>query len=94
MLSHQNRDLVTTRSFETLSWGGLLCAERTSEHQLLYEDSYEAVFWDSTDECIARCSVLLNDQTFRDYIRNNGIKRIKEFGAGNEDILSHVMSLL
>ena len=93
-LSHGNRDLVTRRSFETPACGGLLCAERTSEHQLLYEDGREAVFWDSEDECILQCKKLLNDKLERDRISNNGIEHVRSMGAGNEDICLHILSVL
>ncbi|WP_413404230.1 MULTISPECIES: glycosyltransferase [unclassified Synechococcus] len=93
-LSHGNRDLVTRRSFETPACGGLLCAERTSEHQLLYEDGREAVFWDSEDECILQCKKLLNDKLERDRICNIGNEHVRSMGAGNEDICLHILSVL
>ena len=93
-LSHQNRDLVTTRSFETTACGGLLCGERTSEHQLLYEDWDEAVFWESIDECILHCQTLLNYPYSRNKICINGTRRVRELGVGNEDICSQVLASL
>ncbi|WP_222930373.1 glycosyltransferase [Synechococcus sp. BMK-MC-1] len=91
-LSHGNRDLVTRRSFETTACGGLFCAERTSVHQLLYEDGYEAVFWDSVDECILKCKTLLNKLEKRNSICRNGSIRVKELGAGNEDVCRQILA--
>ena len=45
LLSKGNRDLHTTRTFEIPYCGGLLCAERTSEHLQLYQEDVEAVYW-------------------------------------------------
>ena len=91
-LSHGNRDLVTRRSFETAACGGLFCAERTSQHQLLYEDGFEAVFWNSVDECILQCKHLLNDRDKRNIICKNGAYHVRKFGAGNEDICRQVLA--
>lgn len=91
-LSHQNRDLLTRRSFETPACAGLLCAERTSEHQLFYEDCQEAVFWDSLEECILQCSRLLRDAELRQTICNNGVQHVQEIGVGNEDICRQILS--
>lgn len=91
-LSHGNRDLVTQRSFETTACGGLFCAERTSEHQLLYEDGFEALFWDSIDELILQCSNLLNNLENRNNVCNRGTLRVRELGVGNEDICRQVLS--
>ncbi len=93
-LSHQNRDLVTTRSFETPACGGLFCAERTSEHQLLYEDGWEAVFWDSVEDCILQCNKLLSNPELRHKICITGSQHVREIGAGNEDICRQILASL
>ena len=93
-LSHRNRDLVTRRSFEIPACGGLFCAERTSEHQLLYEDGVEAVFWDSVDECIALCKELLADAPRNHLIRTAGHHHILAAGFGNDDICRQILNLL
>jgi hypothetical protein len=92
LLSHGNRDLVTQRSFETTACGSLLCAERTSEHQLLYENGWEAVFWDSVEECIMQCHKILGDSKLRHKISINGAHRVREMGIGNEDICRQVLA--
>lgn len=96
MLSKGNRDLHTTRSAEVPYAGGVLCAERTSEHTEMYRDGDEALFWSDSKECAAQCLRLLNDDALRDRIRTNGRRRVMELGLGNEDvcrkILDHVMN--
>lgn len=93
-LSHQNRDLVTQRTFETAACGGLLCAERTSEHQLLYEEGYEAVFWQSFEECVVQCQRMLADTELRKAICMTGTRRVHEMGVGNEDICRHILAVI
>lgn len=93
-LSHQNRDLITQRSMETPACGGLFCAERTSEHQLLYEDGQEAVFWSSTGECIQQCRNLLADSSRNHRIRAAGNKQVHCLGVGNEDICRQILASL
>lgn len=93
-LSHQNRDLVTTRSFETPACGGLFCAERTSEHQLLYEDGHEAILWDTVEECTLHCYMLLADPMLRHLICMSGAEHVRKLGVGNEDICRQILAFL
>lgn len=93
-LSHGNRDLVTQRSFEIPACGGLFCAERTSEHQLLYEEGVEALFWDSAKECADKCKKLLADPDLNYRVRSAGFRRVHEIGVGNEDICRRLLNLI
>lgn len=86
MLSKGNRDLHTTRSMEIPAAGGLLCAQRTSEHQALYRENEEAVFWNSDQECADVCVALLKDVERRERIRLAGVARVLANKVGNEDI--------
>lgn len=90
-LSSSNRDLHTRRSFEIPSVGGLLCAERTSEHQLLFEEGKEAMFWSSEVECIEVCKYLLSHSDERERICMAGMKKVRQLGVGNEDICRHIL---
>lgn len=94
LLSHQNRDLITTRSLEIPACAGLLCGERTSEHQLLYEDNHESVFWDGIEECISQCNNLLRAPQLRNQISDNGLRHVGKIGVGNEDVCRHILSLV
>ena len=86
MLSRGNRDLHTTRSMEIPYAGGVLCAERTSEHLELYREGVEAVFWSSVDECARQCSRLLADAEWRESVRLAGMARIRASHRGHEDV--------
>lgn len=91
LLSQGNRDLHTTRSFEVPSLGSLLCAERTSEHQFLYLEGEEAVFWNSARECADLCLDLLSDEPRRQAMARRGQDRFRSSGYANERVLSHLL---
>ncbi len=91
LLSKGNRDLHTTRTFEIPYCGGLLCAERTSEHVELYQEDVEAVFWDEVTECIEKCQKLLQDETMRNEIAEKGRIRCLRNGIFNENNLKKML---
>lgn len=91
-LSHGNRDLHTRRSVEIPYAGGLLCAERTTEHQAMYREGEEAVFWKDAEECAAVCRRLLADDALRERIRLHGRARVQQGGYGNEAICRDILS--
>lgn len=94
LLSSGNRDLHTRRSVEIPYAGGLLCAERTTEHQELYEEGKEAVFWDDAEECVQVCRKILNNEGKREEIRKAGMKRVRELEVGNEDICRKILNTI
>ncbi|MBA3466573.1 MAG: glycosyltransferase [Gemmatimonadaceae bacterium] len=91
MLSKGNRDLHTHRSVEIPYIGSLLCAERTSEHQELYVEGREAVFWNSAAECGDVCASLLADESKRARIAANGQRRALENGHVNEELMASMI---
>lgn len=92
LLSKENRDLHTTRSLEIPALGGLLCAERTSEHSAMYEEGKEAVFWKDAKECAEMCSYALSDEKRRQAIAIAGSLRIKKNKHYNQDVLTQILS--
>lgn len=94
LLSHANRDLHTTRSAEIPYAGGLLCAERTSEHLAMYREGEEAVLWSDVDECAAVCHKLLADSALRERIRSQGMTRVRQAGFGNEAVCGDILKQL
>lgn len=91
LLSKENRDLHTTRSLEIPAIGGLLCAERTKEHVMMYEEGKEALFWKDAEECAAMCKLALSDELRRKTIAMAGEQRIKNNGHYNEMILANIL---
>ena len=92
LLSKGNRDLHTTRTFEIPYCGGLLCAERTSEHLQLYQEDVEAVYWSDVKECIDKCQKLLNDDKMRAEIAEKGRIRCLRNGIFNESNLDKILT--
>lgn len=91
LLSKGNHDKHTTRSLEIPSLGGLLCAERTSEHLTLYEEDREAVFWSSAEECAEKCLALLKDEPRRRAIAEAGHLRALKNECFNEKVLATIL---
>jgi len=94
LLSAGNRDLYTTRSFEIPYAGGLLCAQRTTEHVELYKENQEAAFWSDADECAAICKSLLKADQTRENMRLAGMTKVRSIKAGNEDLCTIIINEL
>jgi hypothetical protein len=92
LLSKGNRDLHTTRSLEIPALGGLLCAERTSEHVSMYEEGEEALFWSTAEECAANCMSALGNENARLLIAQAGRKRLAKNGNYNEAVLNSILA--
>jgi spore maturation protein CgeB len=91
LLSKGNRDLHTTRTFEIPYAGGLLCAERTSEHLHLYQEDIEAVYWRDVTECIEKCHRLLENEEMRRDIAAKGRGRCLKNGIFNQRNLDKML---
>lgn len=91
LLSKGNRDLHTIRSSEIPYVGSLLCAERTVEHEQMYSDGTEAVFWSSPEECAALCRNLLADGARCRAIAERGHYRVQKLRLAHVDVLSDVL---
>jgi spore maturation protein CgeB len=92
LVSEENNDLHTRRSMEVPALSSLLCAKRTYEHQLMYKECEEAVFWDDAQECATVCRQLLEDPTRLQRVANRGHGRFIENGFTNEQFLSGVLA--
>lgn len=91
LLSKGNRDLHTTRSLEVPAVGGLLCAERTSEHEAMYSPGHEAVFWQGIDECVEVCKALLAREDERQAMAQAGRQRLHRNGHMNEVVMQALL---
>ena len=92
LLSKGNRDLHTTRSLEVPALGAVFCAERTPEHQFLYCEGEEAVFWADAAECADACLRLLANEGLRREIARRGRERCLRNATMNEPSLRHILS--
>lgn len=91
LLSAENRDLHTTRSLEIPSLGGLLCAERTSEHVGMYEEGLEALFWADASECALACKWALKNEPERSAIARAGRARFLRNRHTNQNIMEELL---
>jgi spore maturation protein CgeB len=91
LLSKGNRDLHTQRSAEIPYIGTVLCAERTSEHEAMYEEGKEAVFWSTTKECADKIFWLLKNPEERLRIAKAGRERCIAKGLLNEVVMKKIL---
>ena len=92
LLSKGNRDLHTTRSLEVPSLGAVFCAERTTEHQHLYCEGEEAIFWSDAEECSDACLKLLANDNLRREMARRGRERCLRNGTMNEQVMARIIS--
>jgi hypothetical protein len=91
LLSKGNRDLHTQRSAEIPYIGTVFCAERTFEHEVMYEDGKEAVFWSTPEECVEKIFWLLKSPEARLRIAKDGRERCIKNGMLNEVIMGAIL---
>jgi spore maturation protein CgeB len=91
LVSLGNRDQHTTRSLEIPALGGLLCAQRTPEHQQMYQEGTEAVFWSDARECAQQVLSLLSDEPRRQRMAQAGHARFLRNRHGNQDVMQMLL---
>lgn len=91
-LRKMNFDLQTTRTVEIPACGGFMMAERTSEHQAMFEEGKEAVFFSSNEELLEKCKYYLSHEEERKQIATAGLKRCQTSGYSNEDTIRNVIN--
>lgn len=87
-----NRDLQTTRSIEIPACGGFMLAERTIEHQYLFEEGKEAIFFSSDDELLELTSYYLNNSTLREKVASCGLQKCHRSGYSNQERLKALLN--
>jgi len=91
LLSKIARNFHTGRSLQIPMLGSVLCAERSVEHSMLYEEGTEAIFWSDAEECAALCHELLADDTRRAVIARRGHERALRNNYFNEPMLASII---
>jgi spore maturation protein CgeB len=86
-VTRSNADTTAHKAFEITACGGFLLAERTEEHQQLFREDVEAVFFGSLEECRAKIDHYLNDEPARAAIAAAGLRRAQSSGYDNDSVL-------
>jgi len=95
LLSKGNRDLHTQRSAEVpYISGAAFCAERTREHEIMLKDGVEAVFWSSTEECIAISKELLQNPDRRCAMAAAARQRILSDSLSNDAVMEGCLAAI
>ncbi len=90
-ITHSNCDTVAHKAFEITACGGFLLAERSEEHQSLFCEDKEAVFFSDFEECRAKIDRYLHDETARAAIAAAGQRRAATSGYDNDSVLRGLM---
>jgi len=92
-----NRDLHTSRSIEIPACGGFMLAERTDEHEVLFENGKEAVYFDTNEDLLKKVKYYLENEEKRKVIAKAGYDRTRsgDYSYNNmvEKILDAVKAL-
>jgi spore maturation protein CgeB len=88
------RDRQTTRSIEIPACGAFMLAERTDEHEALFEEGIEAEFFGGFDELLEKCRYYLEHEAERRQIAAAGLERCQRSGYSNTDRLRHILEVL
>lgn len=77
LLNSENRDLHTNRSFETPATGQLVLAERTPEHEQLFDDGVDALLFGSRTELWEKFAMARDDSACAARIAEAGRLRVE-----------------
>lgn len=91
-LRKMNSDQQTTRSIEIPACGSFMLAERTAEHEQLFEDGSEACFFSSDDELLLLCRKYLENDSERERIAKAGRNRCITSGYSYKERIGAVLS--
>jgi spore maturation protein CgeB len=91
LLNKSSNNKHTGRSIEIPALGSLFCAERTPEHQALYEEGKEAVFWGDAAECAELCHELLANEARRAEIARCGRDRALRNNFFHEPVMRKIL---
>ena len=93
-LRKMNFDLQTTRTVEIPACGGFMMAERTSEHQAMFEEGKEAAFFSSNEELLEKCKYYLSHNEERKEIATAGLKRCQTSGYSKIETLRSIINYI
>lgn len=90
-LRKMNKDLQTTRTMEIPACGSLLMAERTVEHERLFKEDEEAVFFSNNEELLEKCTYYLSHPDDLKRVSNAGYQRCQSSGYSNDKTIKRIL---
>lgn len=87
-----NRDLQTDRSIEIPASGGFMLAERSAEHERLFKDGKEAVFFEGNAELLDKIRYYLAHEDERAAIARAGLGRSRNDGYSHKDRMKMMLN--
>jgi len=91
-----NRDLQTDRTMEIPACGAFMLAERTQEHERLFKDKEEAVFFNANNptELLEKCRYYIDHEEERQKIALAGRQRCLSSGYDHINRLKHMLNIV
>lgn len=90
-LRKMNLDLQTTRSVEIPACGCFMLAEKTIEHQEMFKENKEAVFFDTDEDLLEKCRYYLQHDAERLQIAHAGYERCIRSGYSNDSRIKAII---
>jgi len=87
-----NRDLQTTRSIEIPACRAFMLAERSNEHQDLFQEGIEADYFETKEELLAKVRYYLQNKEDREKIANAGYNKCLSNGYSYKERLELIIA--
>lgn len=92
--SRVNRDTHSSRSLEIPACRVLMLAERTVDHQLLFDEDREAVYFGSIAELVDKARYFTTHDGPRERIAHSGYERSQKSGYSNYERMKNMLALV